>query len=113
MVGRSSPSGHTYGGFAFWIGVLIAATILVVYVIVFLKRRMFGNEPEVGGAWTLRQLEDMRDAGELTADQYAKLREQAVSKIMGSAPRSPVNAASKAPHHAESDDEPDAQEAPR
>ncbi len=57
---------------------LIAALIMVAQAV----RRWRSHEDQTcGTVWTLHQLDRMRDAGEVTIEQYERLKGQAVNEV--------------------------------
>lgn len=57
---------------ALWCTVLLAALATLVWGILRAKRTLLSEESSPG--WTLQDLRDMRDRGDLTASQFVQLR---------------------------------------
>ena len=53
-----------------------AATLVLAMVIVLLRRWMHRGDELRGTVWTLDELTAMRDSGDLTIEQYERLRSE-------------------------------------
>lgn len=57
-----------------WFLLVVAALALVAVVIAFLRRRMRRVDEAVASEFSLEQLRELRDRGELTIQEYEALR---------------------------------------
>ena len=81
ILSQASPAGLDIGQIAVWIVALIAAAVLLAVVIVTLKRWTFSGEEPSATTWTLHDLVTLRDSGELTIQQYERLRADLIKKV--------------------------------
>jgi hypothetical protein len=71
------------GAIAFWIAILIAATVVLALGVYGIKRWMRNGDSRAGSVWTLQELTELRDAGELTIQQYEQLKANLIEEIKG------------------------------
>lgn len=81
MLSQASPSGFDIRQITVWVVVLIAAAILLAVVVVTVRRWTFRGEEPGSATWTLRDLLTLRDSGELTIQQYERLRADLIRKV--------------------------------
>ena len=80
----SSQSAVDLSAAAVWTIVLIALTLALAFGLVVLRRWVKKEESTGGTPWTLYELTQMRDAGELTIQQYERLKANLIDEIRGS-----------------------------
>lgn len=68
-------------GILLWGGLLILIAVGAFAIMVFAKKRLFREESTGGFTWSHEQLLEMRDSGEITIQQYEKLKSQWFSEI--------------------------------
>ncbi len=82
QTGMQQDSGvaDSFVGVFIWGGVLIALLVAFWIVWVWLRKLYFGGgqSSSLGALWTLDDLRQMRDRGELREDEYQTLRKQAI-----------------------------------
>ncbi len=61
-------------GILLWGAVLILISVIAFAIMVFAKKRLLHNETTAPFTWSHEQLLEMRDSGEITIQQYEKLR---------------------------------------
>jgi len=71
---------------ALWTLVLVALTLALAIGLVVLRRCVKKEESADGIPWTLYELTQMRDAGELSIQQYEHLKANLIDEIRGSSP---------------------------
>lgn len=79
MFSSTARSSLDYGPIALWSGIVIFAAVILGAGLLLLKRRINAESESSGSAWTLHELTVLRDSGELTIEQYERLR----SKLIG------------------------------
>jgi hypothetical protein len=65
-------------------GVTVLALLGRVAISRYRKRLMKGSQEAIG-AWTLDNLRDMRESGQLTDEEYQALRQRMIRRAMGAA----------------------------
>ena len=83
MLWLLSQTESSLGGIAFWVAVLIAATVLLALGVYGIKRWMKRGDSGAPTAWTLGQLTELRDSGELTIQQYEQLKANLIEEMKG------------------------------
>ena len=78
---QASQTAHTYATLAVWFGVLILATAALALVIVVVKRRLFRADKTDSMVWTIHELIAMRDSGELSDQEYQRLRDRSIKQV--------------------------------
>lgn len=82
MLAQASPPELDILAIAGWIVALIAAAVLLAVAIVAVKRWMFRDQEEAAATpWTLHDLLTLRDSGELTIQQYERLRADVIRTL--------------------------------
>ncbi|GJQ30404.1 MAG: hypothetical protein HBSAPP03_22880 [Phycisphaerae bacterium] len=67
-----------------WIGILIVAVVLLFVVLMLAKRKLLGpDKPSAADRGLLDDLRRMRDAGEITPEEYDAARKSMAAKIAG------------------------------
>ena len=80
---------------------LLMAAVVVLFLAVRYYRRYFLLDDEASGPriWTLQELSEMRDRGELTGEEYEALRATLIASFHGSSDsRPPSDSDNKAVH---------------
>ena len=81
MLWPASEGGYGLGTIVLWMAVMMAGTLVLVAAIIVL-RRWINKDDEAGGtAWTLHELSALRDAGELTIQQYERLKAKLITDM--------------------------------
>lgn len=81
MLWLLSQTESSLGGIAFWVAVLIAATVVLALGAYGIKRWMRQGDSGAPTVWTLQQLTELRDSGELTIQQYEQLRANLIEEV--------------------------------
>ena len=76
--------GRTLSGVLTLLGVMVLALLGRAAISRYRKRLMRGSQETIG-AWSLDDLQDMRDSGQLTDQEYQALRQRMIRKTMGAA----------------------------
>lgn len=70
------------GGVFVWGGLLLAAVIALGAAVWWIRRRLFaGDEPDSGDIWSLQHLRELRRTGQLTEDEFQKLKAQVIAQF--------------------------------
>ncbi len=60
---------------------MLAGMVLALFVVFLQAKAWLSRDSTLGGpTWTLRELTELRDSGELTIDQFEKLKEQVIGE---------------------------------
>ncbi len=59
-----------------WFGALVAVVMLLALLALFLRKRVASRDAAQAPEFTLEQLREMRDCGDLTDEQYKALRDK-------------------------------------
>ena len=78
-----AQAGNGSGTILFWLAVLILITIVLGAGILLLRQWMRRDDGALGVGWTLQELTELRDSGELTIQQYEHLRAQVIAEVKG------------------------------
>jgi len=81
MFSSTAQSRLDYGSVALWSGVVIVAAVILGACLLILKRRINTQSGSSGSPWTLRELTALRDSGELTIEQYERLKSKLISEV--------------------------------
>lgn len=73
------------GAIVFWACVMAAMLVALIAAIVLVKRWMLESRESSSSAWTLHDLNQLRDTGEITIQEYERLRVQTIAGIRTSA----------------------------
>ncbi len=71
-------SRHAVVSGAVWLGVFLAVAFAAAWLMTVLWRRFIMNDNAGKPDFTLEQLRQLRDRGELTQEQYERLKEKAI-----------------------------------
>ncbi len=62
-------------------GILIVALILLGTIVLWLRRRYLADDTtQVDGVWSLQQLRDLRITGEISEDEFQRLRAEMIGR---------------------------------
>lgn len=78
-----AQAGNGSGTILFWLAVLILITVVLGAGILLLRQWMRRDDGALGVGWTLQELTELRDSGELTIQQYEHLRAQVIAEVKG------------------------------
>lgn len=81
MLSQASPPGFDIWQIAVWIVALIAAAVLLAVVVMTVKRWTFRGQERAETTWTLHDLLTLRDSGELTIQQYERMRADLIRAV--------------------------------
>jgi hypothetical protein len=71
-------------GLLIWGGVIMAAAVVGCVAIMILKRRLMSpGEGEQVPGFSLSELREMRDRGEMTPEEYERTRARVIAKVKG------------------------------
>lgn len=66
------------GGVMLWLGALAAVIVVGGYVLLHLRRRLLANEDESSGGMTLADLRKLHATGQLSDEEFARLKAQVI-----------------------------------
>ncbi|NOT02317.1 MAG: hypothetical protein HOP29_17050 [Phycisphaerales bacterium] len=72
------------GAIVFWASVMAAMFVALIAAIVLVKRWMVDARDSSSSAWTLHDLNQLRDTGEITIQEYERLRARTVAGVRSS-----------------------------
>ncbi|MEM1209551.1 MAG: SHOCT domain-containing protein [Planctomycetota bacterium] len=90
----------------FWVVVLVGFAIAAAVVLVVIRKSLLSDSsPSAPVGFGLRELEAMRDRGELTEEEYQRARTRMVARLTGEDAAEPAEPADDAPMEVVPDDE--------
>jgi len=70
------------GGIILWAGLLLAAVILLIVVLWYVRRWFFAPpEESTGDIWSLQHLRELRRSGQISEDEYQRLKSQVIAQF--------------------------------
>lgn len=76
MIPSATQPGYDLAALVTGIGIVVAATLVLAMVIILVRRWMKAGNESCGATWTLDELTALRDSGDLTIEQYGRLRSE-------------------------------------
>jgi len=65
-----------------WIGGILLLTLMTVVVALYLRRQLRSSREDAGPPFTLEDLRRMRDAGEVTPDEFDVLKRSVIDRCI-------------------------------
>jgi uncharacterized membrane protein len=79
---QGGPGQGDIGQFLIWVGALIVAVVIGTIVLLVIRRKLGQQTAEdPGGFTTMEDMRAMVDRGEMTREEYEKVREAMIAKI--------------------------------